>query len=441
MQTKHVVTSFLLHRSEDGDRILLLRRSQRVKTHKGYWAAVSGYLEPGATPEEQARTEIAEETGLGPENVYLLAQGEEVHAPDPPTDTEWVVHPVLFQVTDPGKVRLDWEHVESRWIAPDEIGEFQTVPHLAEALAAVYSSPESANWQEIQRRIARLREDRERGATAIAEEAALLLAQVAESPWLEPMERLAAACRAVAHARPVMASLRNIALAVLETAHSASGNHMKAAARSARRLAHLSVGSSATIALRAQPVLHGTVFTLSSSSAVRQALEKAAPPLERVIVAESRPGQEGFRLAEHLAGLGISVEVVADAQTAAALRRCTVAIIGADAVLADGAAINKVGSLLAALAAREATVPFYVLADTMKLAPWTLLTVPPEVWESGGAQETSPETPADSRAVDPLFEGVPAYLIARYVNEEGFRTPEQMASLAHGLAAAWARLD
>ena len=48
LQTKQVVTSFI----ESENKILILRRSGRVGTYQGRWAAVSGYIEK--TPDEQA---------------------------------------------------------------------------------------------------------------------------------------------------------------------------------------------------------------------------------------------------------------------------------------------------------------------------------------------------------------------------------------------------
>ena len=60
MVERHVVTAFLAL----GEQILLLRRSDRVSTYKGRWAGVSGTVEAGLTPIEQAIQEIEEETGL-----------------------------------------------------------------------------------------------------------------------------------------------------------------------------------------------------------------------------------------------------------------------------------------------------------------------------------------------------------------------------------------
>jgi len=134
LQEKHVVTCFL---ESDGE-ILLLRRSRQVGTYQGRWAGVSGYLE--ITPDEQALTEIAEETGLGEEDITPIRKGEPLTVEDEELGTRWVVHPFLFHISDRSKIRIDWEHKELKWIAPGDISSYDTVPMLKETLDRVYKS-------------------------------------------------------------------------------------------------------------------------------------------------------------------------------------------------------------------------------------------------------------------------------------------------------------
>ncbi len=126
-EQRNVITAFLRHR----DRILLVRRSAAVGTYRGRWSGISGYLE--TTPLEQALTEIREETGLAPAEVELRAQGEPISVVDPELGVRWTVHPFLFEVRAPEKIRLDWENLEMRWVDPEELSRLETVPALAEA--------------------------------------------------------------------------------------------------------------------------------------------------------------------------------------------------------------------------------------------------------------------------------------------------------------------
>ena len=44
-----------------------------------------------------------------------------------------MAHPPLrFEAITPQKIRIDWEHIEMKWIDPRDIGKYQTVPKLAE---------------------------------------------------------------------------------------------------------------------------------------------------------------------------------------------------------------------------------------------------------------------------------------------------------------------
>ena len=128
---RQVVTCFLM---SDGE-ILLLRRSQQVGSYRGRWAGVSGYVE--STPDEQALTEIREETGLEREDVELLKKGEALMVDDEELGVRWMVYPYLFRVREREKIRTDWEHVETRWVLPQEVSNYQTVPRLKEALERV----------------------------------------------------------------------------------------------------------------------------------------------------------------------------------------------------------------------------------------------------------------------------------------------------------------
>ncbi|MEE8620992.1 MAG: NUDIX pyrophosphatase [Syntrophobacteria bacterium] len=127
-----VVTVFLTH----GSKILVLKRSREVGTYKGHWAGVSGYLESD-DPLKQAYTEMAEEVGLSEQDVTLLKAGKPFEIVDDAQGLAWRVHPFLFAVHEPDKIRLDWENIARRWILPEEIDQLKTVPALKETLDRV----------------------------------------------------------------------------------------------------------------------------------------------------------------------------------------------------------------------------------------------------------------------------------------------------------------
>jgi len=131
MDEKHVVTCFLEH----SRKILILRRSSKVGTYRRSWAGVSGYIETNDI--DQAFTEIRQETQLYQKDLKLIKKGEPLEVVDKNLNRKWIVHPFLFHVKAPDKIKIDWEHTESKWIKPSELKKYETVPGLAKALARV----------------------------------------------------------------------------------------------------------------------------------------------------------------------------------------------------------------------------------------------------------------------------------------------------------------
>ena len=132
MKEASVVTSFLCYEN----RICLLRRSQKVGTYQGRWAGVSGYLED--EPLAQAKTEILEETGLVDTDFELVRQTDPVPVIDEENQRKWLIYPFLFRVKNPDRIQLDWEHIELKWIIPEEMKDYPTVPGLWEVFQRVW---------------------------------------------------------------------------------------------------------------------------------------------------------------------------------------------------------------------------------------------------------------------------------------------------------------
>jgi translation initiation factor 2B subunit (eIF-2B alpha/beta/delta family) len=173
----------------------------------------------------------------------------------------------------------------------------------------------------------------------------------------------------------------------------------------------------------------GTVLTTSLSRTVLDALAAAGPA--RVVVAESRPAYEGRETARLLAEAGLDVVLVSDAAAPGKVREVNLVLIGADAVLADGAVVNKVGSYGIALAAREASVPVYAACETLKISP--MHTMPPEMHDGSELWDSPPGGVA---VVNPYFELVAADLLTGIVTERGVVEASEAANIAAAKRAA-----
>ncbi len=97
---------------------------------------MTGFLEPGVPPLEQAMTEIVEETGLAAEAVRLADAPAPLRMERPEQEWVWVVYPFLFDAATP-TLQLDWEHDEYRWIDPAELASSDCVPWIRDVWGAL----------------------------------------------------------------------------------------------------------------------------------------------------------------------------------------------------------------------------------------------------------------------------------------------------------------
>lgn len=131
-----VVTCLLVN--VDGD-LLILKRSDKVKTYKGLWGGVAGYIEDDEEPYETALKEIREETGLKENDIDFIKKIDSIRFIDfyEGRRYDWEIFPFLFKTRKKDKIHIDWEHSECRWITPSEIGRIDTVPHFKDVVKRV----------------------------------------------------------------------------------------------------------------------------------------------------------------------------------------------------------------------------------------------------------------------------------------------------------------
>src|SRR6266852_6928688 len=268
----------------------------------------------------------------------------------------------------------------------------------------------------LEQRIELVRNDREHGSRWLVREAISILHGLATERALPADEQIRQGWRAaleLAHARPAMAAL-SVAIARVLSAQ----DGLEGIAREAAQLLEEYDHAVERIAAYACPLLGGTLMTHSLSGTVLEVLISCSPKIDRIVVLEGRPRYEGRDMARALAKHAMAVTLITDAQADIFLAQCQAVVVGADSVLANGDVLNKAGTALLAWAARGHKVPFYVLCETLKIAP--------RRWSGNLAQleEKEPEEvleqPIKGVTVRNFyFDCTPAKLVTRVITEQG----------------------
>ena len=130
MRSTRIVTSFIKY----NDQILILKRSEKVRSMKGLGSGVSGIIENNENPIDRAKIEIFEEIGIKEKEIKLVKKLEKMKISSQQyKNHEWEIFPFLFE-TKNGNITLNWENSEFKWILPKELKNYQTVPSLEKIL-------------------------------------------------------------------------------------------------------------------------------------------------------------------------------------------------------------------------------------------------------------------------------------------------------------------
>jgi translation initiation factor 2B subunit (eIF-2B alpha/beta/delta family) len=280
--------------------------------------------------------------------------------------------------------------------------------------------------------IDKLRQDNVSGATQLAGEAMAALAAVAGQYAGDGAGLAGAIAEAgdmLAGAQPLMAAIRNRARRVSAAAQRAADggadvdgvrravlDEIELIGREAEHNARAVAGYGAALIPEG-----ATVLTFSASSAVRAMLLAARSWLDRVLISESRPMDEGVELAQQLAGDGIRCELWIDAAMATLAQRAAIALVGADTVTPEYV-YNKLGTQALAIVCRECGTPLYAAFTTDKMLDQELADDPQELRPP--AEIIGQRLPPPGLAVmNYYFERTPQRLFSGFVTEEGIASP------------------
>jgi translation initiation factor 2B subunit (eIF-2B alpha/beta/delta family) len=309
------------------------------------------------------------------------------------------------------EITLDWEHTEYRFITPDDLKDYDTVPNLEFGMKRCFVGPET------EKSLNALRSDHESGAQALAVLALNMLLKAVQGSDFSPAavrdpkqfwkELRMIAWHLAKNGRPSMgAAIEASLFRALDTIRQYVDNLIPPESEGVAGFDLASFKEFAEPAIRKQiaareaslVLLSGkfldffvqdgdkmkesswpsstTIVTLSSSGTIRQCLLDLVwsfVSTERSLtlcILESRPKFEGAAFAnsllDGLQGLrpqgryqgfnpilkNLKIEIVSDASAATVVEHADYLLLGADKVLSSGNTSNKIGSLTAAVMAK-----------------------------------------------------------------------------------------
>lgn len=157
----------------------------------------------------------------------------------------------------------------------------------------------------------------------------------------------------------------------------------------------------------------------------------------KVIATETRPLLQGARLTLYeLKEEGIPVQLIVDSAVGQTMQlgKIDKVVVGADRILRSGHVINKIGTYMIALAARDNNIPFYVAAPTSTLDRKS--TIEEVIIEERSEKEVvnfagKRTAPKQVSVFNPAFDITPPELVSGIITEKGVIRPpfEKLAEL------------
>ncbi|CAJ0644655.1 3745_t:CDS:2, partial [Entrophospora sp. SA101] len=388
MKERSVITAFLSvseHVDENfgqGDEILLLKRSEKVRTYKNFWAGISGTIEvQDKSPFDRALIEINEETSLSPNDIILIRTSKPIFVRAEDINTIWKIHPFLFRLVSKdlkNKIRIDWEHEKFQWIKPNELNDFnKTVPNLKDTFYRVYLPID------VHQGILNIRHDKKSGAQQLANKALDIFYQMIKTKSYDNGN--------IKDYKGFLLTLLNVGWHLVQARPNKCDEMIlerivelktKFKESDQKIIEHFMDILSSNIQIQNQ-ILH--IMTISYSSTIYSILlnliQKFANESTNkliITVLESRPLNEGSTLAKNLllATLdqnknnndNIKIQLITDSSCCYFMSDVTCALIGADEINGDnGNVTNKIGSLPLAIAAKSHNKSVYVISKSDKI--------------------------------------------------------------------------
>jgi len=274
-----------------------------------------------------------------------------------------------------------------------------------------------------------------RGAGRIARTAAAALQEYGASLDCDTLAAFAGemerASEILCGTRPTAVSLPNAVRYVMQSVRGATTLEEAQGALNERatefiRESFAAVGKIAEIGARQIPD-DAVIMTHCNSEAAIACIVRAHElgKVREVYATEVRPRNQGYITIQMLSDAGIPVNFIVDSAARMFMPKVDLVITGTDAVTANGAVVNKIGTSQIALCAHEARKPFIVAAETYKFAPRTILgeRIPIEYRPTEEVTGTERQLPPNVTVINPAFDVTPPAYVDLIVTEIGAFAP------------------
>lgn len=129
-QRAPVINSVVMH----GNQILILKRSNQLNFYPGQWSGVSGFIDELRPIEDIVSKELEEEIGVSRNLVTRIGVGKAIEQRSTKHNRVWMIYPILVELKEKPVVRLDREHSDYAWIAPEELEKYKMLPGFSQVV-------------------------------------------------------------------------------------------------------------------------------------------------------------------------------------------------------------------------------------------------------------------------------------------------------------------
>jgi ribose 1,5-bisphosphate isomerase len=167
---------------------------------------------------------------------------------------------------------------------------------------------------------------------------------------------------------------------------------------------------------------YSTILTHCHSGSVIELLKatKKKKIKFKIIVTETRPRLQGKNTAQALVDAGIPVVYIIDDAAGFYIKDVDAMVFGCDAIRKEGV-VNKIGTYMLAVIAKENKVPVYFVGGLMKLDKRKKFTI-----EERSADEVIKGSTKDFEIRNPAFDVTPWKYVTGVITEKGIMKPAKV---------------